>query len=75
MKDEQILEYYGWEIICEAPREITTKDGSYATGEAVAYVISGLRQQYIGEQYDKMKRRIKRLRIMEELLDKMEDDE
>ena len=45
MTDEQILEYYGWEIVCRSPFNIEHKDGSYATGEAVRYVTDMLRDQ------------------------------
>lgn len=75
MTDEQILEYYGWEIVCRSPFNIEHKDGSYATGEAVRYVTDMLRDQYIFEQYEKLERRVKRLRMMEDLLNKMNEDE
>ena len=75
MTDEQILGYYGWEIVCRSPFNIEHKDGSSASGIACYYVINGLKDNYIEEQYEEMENRIKRLRIMEELLNKMNEDE
>lgn len=52
--DEEILEYYGWTEICQSPYEISTKDGSFASGEATHYVIEGLKREYLIEKYDEL---------------------
>jgi hypothetical protein len=39
---QQLLEQNGWEIECESPLEIRTKDGSFASGEAALRVVHSL---------------------------------
>lgn len=38
-----LLEANGWEVECESPFEIRTKDGSFASGEAANMVLDGLK--------------------------------
>lgn len=51
-KDKEILEYYGWEIICQCPYELTHPDGSFASGNAAIRVIASLREEWMQEQQD-----------------------
>ena len=52
VRDEDILEYYGWEEICKSPAEIQHSDGSFASGQAMYLVMNALRQEYILEKYE-----------------------
>lgn len=52
--DESILEYYGWEQICQSPAEIQHPDGSFASGRAMYLVMNSLRQEYILEKYEEL---------------------
>lgn len=42
--DIELLESNGWEVECESPFEIRTKDGSFASGQAAIIVLSQLRE-------------------------------
>ena len=50
MKREELLKKHGWEIDCESPFEISTKDGSFARGEAAIHVLASLEQEENDEQ-------------------------
>ena len=54
MKDEEILEKYGWIIECESPLEISMESDatSRATGWAAEIVIDHLREH--GEDYEEI---------------------
>lgn len=41
--DLNLLEDNGWEVECESPFEIRTKDGSFASGEAAMIVLNNLK--------------------------------
>ena len=41
----RILEENGWEVECESPFKIRTKDGSFASGEAANIVLSILKYE------------------------------
>ena len=44
-KDLELLENAGWTVECESPFEISTKDGSFASGEGAHIVLAYLRQE------------------------------
>ena len=44
-EDLKVLEDNGWELECESPFEISTKDGSFASGEAAYIVLSSLKYE------------------------------
>jgi hypothetical protein len=46
-KTQALLERNGWEVECESPKEIRHSDGSFATGQAVNYVLIGLDREEI----------------------------
>jgi len=66
--DEEILEYYGWVIVCQSPYEIQHFEGSFASGMATSHVINGLREEYINEQYETFIEEMKELEIKNKLL-------
>ncbi len=43
LSDEELLNSFGWSIECESPLEVSHTDGSFASGQAVKYLIDGLR--------------------------------
>lgn len=43
--DETLLENNGWEVECESPFEIRTKDGSFASGEAAQIVLDSIKYE------------------------------
>ena len=49
---EEVLKYYGWEIICDSPYEISHPDGSFASGNAAIRVVASLREDWMQEQAD-----------------------
>lgn len=67
--DDEILNYYGWEVECGTPYEIRNNDGSFASGQAILYVIDGLRKEYIEEQYEKIEDEYIKLRAKKEFLE------
>jgi len=46
-EDKKLLEDNGWEVECESPFEIRTKDGSFASGEAAYIVLDNLKSEKI----------------------------
>ena len=40
--DKVLLFKHGWTVECESPFEIRNIDGSFASGQAAAYVLTGL---------------------------------
>jgi len=46
-EDKKLLEDNGWEVECESPFEIRTKDGSFASGEAAYIVLDNLKSETI----------------------------
>lgn len=42
----KFLEENGWEVECQSPFEIRTKDGSFASGEAAMIVLEHLKSGY-----------------------------
>ena len=67
LSDEEVLEYYGWEVECELPYEIRHMDGSFARDQAAHYLIQGLREDYFEERNENFN-------IMIESLGKLVDD-
>lgn len=47
--DDQILEHYGWECVCESPYELQHSDGSFASGQAAHTLMYSLRKDYKDE--------------------------
>ncbi len=45
-EDYKLLEANGWEVECESPFEIRTKDGSFASGEAAQIVLADLKSEH-----------------------------
>lgn len=45
-EDFALLNDNGWIIECESPFEISTKDGSFASGEAARIVLSNLKYEH-----------------------------
>jgi len=46
-EDMKLLEANGWEVECESPFEIRTKDGSFASGEAAYIVLNDLKSETV----------------------------
>lgn len=46
LSDRDILENYGWVIECESPYEVRHEDGSFASGQAVSYLIDSLKEEF-----------------------------
>lgn len=44
-EDLKLLEDNGWEVECQSPFEIRTKDGSFASGEAAHIVLCDLKSE------------------------------
>ena len=45
-EDFALLEANGWEVECQSPFEIRTKDGSFASGEAANIVLNDLKYEH-----------------------------
>ena len=45
-EDMELLESNGWDVVCESPFEIRTKDGSFASGEAAHIVLNDLKYEH-----------------------------
>ncbi len=50
LTDEQILEKYGWTIVCEIPFEIRNGDGSFASGQAAYVMKDAIIEEYKEEK-------------------------
>ena len=46
-EDKELLEENGWEVECESPFEIRTKDGCFASGQAAHIVLNDLKSETI----------------------------
>ena len=46
-KDIELLEENGWEVECQSPFEIRTKDNSFASSEAAYIVLNNLKSETI----------------------------
>lgn len=44
--DKEILEHFGWEIVCQSPFEIQHRDGSFASGQAARFVLDECKKEY-----------------------------
>jgi hypothetical protein len=45
---DELLEHFGWTMICESPLELKHDDGSFASGQAASYLIEGLKEEFVG---------------------------
>ena len=43
--DVEFLEKNGWIVECQSPFEISTKDGSFASGQAAYMILAQLREE------------------------------
>jgi len=50
MREEIILEHYGWVVECESPFEIRHEDGSFASGIAACIVMDALQEEYENDE-------------------------
>lgn len=46
-EDMELLESNGWDVECESPFEIRTKDGSFASGEAAYIVLDNIKSEKV----------------------------
>jgi hypothetical protein len=46
-EDEKLLEDNGWEVECESPFEISTKDGCFARGQAANIILNDMKYETI----------------------------
>lgn len=68
LKEEEILEKYGWSIDCESPYELSHEDGSFASGAAAHYVKNAILEEFINDQYEDLEEQWKEFRNKKSLV-------